>query len=250
MRRKWVWVIAFWLVQAAVPYVMLAPVMRAEWPSGREWAEMLCDPGYMLAVGGAIVLLTVGQGLFLLPVRKPGMAARGRPLWISMAVAGLGVAVMGAAAVLALLDAAWMQWPKTEDVIEREWLVLGVLVAGWVIATPLLVGFSRQGQVESALSRIAARLFLGTLVETMAIIPLNVMMRKRDDCHCAQGSLWALIGCAAVGWFALGPALLMPLLAKRRRRWHMGHCGACGYDMSGCLSAERCPECGAGWRVR
>jgi rubrerythrin len=52
----------------------------------------------------------------------------------------------------------------------------------------------------------------------------------------------------SVGIVALGPAVLLPILSRRRKRWYAGRCDACGYDMTGTPSADRCPECGAGWR--
>ena len=249
MRRKWTWVVLFWIVQAAVPYIFLPPVYAGEWPTGSRWGEALTDGSYIAGVGGALALLTLGQALFLLPVRQPGLARRGMPLWLSLGLGGFVIAGMAAGIVLALLDAAWMIWrDQAGETFEHGWWVLGVLLVGWAIATPLLVRFCLRKPVETVLSRIAARLFLGTLVEVMAVIPLNVMMRKRDSCYCGHGTLWTLIFCAGVGWFALGPALFLPLLARRRKRWYLGYCGACGYDMSGCISAARCPECGAGWR--
>jgi len=47
----------------------------------------------------------------------------------------------------------------------------------------------------------------------------------------------------------LGPAVLLPALGRRRKRYYQSNCPVCGYDMSGNAAAERCPECGSGWKA-
>ncbi|MEM9372453.1 MAG: hypothetical protein AAGA55_02315 [Planctomycetota bacterium] len=48
-----------------------------------------------------------------------------------------------------------------------------------------------------------------------------------------------------IGFVGAGPAVLLPLFARRRRAWYRTHCHACGYDMRG--DPECCPECGLAW---
>jgi hypothetical protein len=125
--------------------------------------------------------------------------------------------------------------------------ILGGLSGGWLVGTPLIAAFVRAGPRESRLQRLAARLFLGTVVEAVAIIPLDVMVRRKTSCYCGEGTFWSLTFCGSVGVLMLGPAVFL-LLGRRRKRWLSGRCEVCEYDMSGCMDAERCPECGAGWR--
>ena len=122
------------------------------------------------------------------------------------------------------------------------------MLIAWAVATPLLVVFLSRGKRETRLGRLASLLFMGTVVEAAAIVPLDVMMRRKTDCYCDTGTFYALSACGTVGLFALGPAILLPILAKRRKRWYLGHCDVCGYDMSATPRAARCSECGAGWR--
>jgi hypothetical protein len=117
-----------------------------------------------------------------------------------------------------------------------------------LVFTPLIVAFLRQDDTESALARLASRLFLGTVIEVVALIPLDIMVRRKTSCFCGQGTFIALTTCFGIGTLLAGPAAWLPLLARRRKRWYRGHCPRCAYDMRGCLKAPHCPECGTGWR--
>jgi hypothetical protein len=245
-RRKWRIVLLYWLLQGAVVYV--------GWPlligGTADLRGMLADSGWALLAGGAIALLTGAQLLFLLPVRRPRFARDHRtPLLLSLAIAGLAVSVMVVAIVGTIVDLVWLV-TRNDDASARA-LEIGIplsLGLSWIVSTPLLIAFSRGRRAEFFLSRLAAALFAGTLVETIAIIPIDVMVRRKTDCYCGQGTFLALTSTGAVGLFALGPALLLPLIGRRRARFYQGRCFVCGYDMSGTPSADRCPECGAGWR--
>ncbi|MDX2131828.1 MAG: hypothetical protein SFY69_07235 [Planctomycetota bacterium] len=187
--------------------------------------------------------------LFLWPIRKPGAAGDGRGIVWSLIVAGLLVGALATGLVLAVGNAVIVvvgaNNPSDEFI---GWAGAGVLAAGWLVSTPLLIAFTRRGRPESVLQRLSARLFMGTIVEAAAIIPLDVLVRRREDCVCATGTYLGLSLCGAVGLFVMGPAVLLPLLAKRRRRWYAGRCEVCGYDMTTTTGLDRCPECGSGWR--
>jgi hypothetical protein len=192
------------------------------------------------------------QTVILWPVRRPQAVWRGqgRSMWVTLGVCGLLVGAVWTAAVLAVLDIPWLaggyDWSDDDPDMWR-WM-LGSGVIGWLVATPLLVRFARGGRREDRLQKIASRLFLGTVIEVVAIVPLDVMVRRKTDCYCGRGTFWAFLLCGTAGFAALGPAVLLPLIARRRKRWYAGHCEGCGYDMTGLMQAERCPECGAGWR--
>ncbi len=184
---------------------------------------------------------------------------RGVPAALSAAIAACLAASLAAGLLFAASAVPTALGPKRSlfgggpgDEYLRVWWIatLGVFFLGWIVATPLLLAFLRRGDHESALARIASRLFMGSLIEAGAVIPLDVMVRRKTDCYCEEGTLWSLTICWGVGTLVLGPAIWLIPLAKRRKRWYAGRCEACGYDMSGCRDAERCPECGAGWRAR
>jgi hypothetical protein len=193
-----------------------------------------------------MALILMLQWLFLWPVRRPGGSPKGLPIMVSLAVGGLFISLLITGFVLAVGAVL-----KAYDLIKlRDGLLfLVVLAAVWVISTPLLIAFCRRGPCETILQRVASGIFLGTIVEAAALIPLDALIRRREDCICETGTYIALIVCGSVGVIAFGPAILLPLVAQHRKRWSGRQCDVCGYDMSGNMSADRCPECGAGWRA-
>lgn len=279
---KWLLLAGFWLAQALVLYLLqaLLYVTQAEvnglllvrdadgnltgqttsrllgkWPSLREYLDLATLPEFMLWMLGGIVVLTAAQALFVMPVRRPGVSGeRGKGLRWSLCVAGLAIAALVLAAVMSVAGVLDEYDVVDESVIDwipgSPWTLMAVVVlAGWAVATPLLVAFVRAGRKETVLARVSRRLLIGTVIETALLIPLDVMVRRKTNCYCWAGTYWGLTLCGAVGVFALGPAVFLPLLARRRATWYGGHCGVCGYDMSGDLKAARCPECGTGWRA-
>ncbi len=212
------------------------------------WCVLMCA-----GIAGA-------QAVFLWPVRKPmPKQTRGWGLWVSLGVAGLAITGLLAGVVmtfthaidLLLLRPASLDWNTFVPGAYRSagWYLVGACVVSWCVFTPLLIVFCKRGPRESLLARLSARLLLGTVIEVVAIIPLDVMIRRRESCYCLAGTYFALSVCGAVAVFVIGPVVLLPVLARRRKRWFMNKCDACGYDMSGCLGAPKCPECGSGWRV-
>ncbi len=138
-----------------------------------------------------------------------------------------------------------------DDLPETLWkvMIVGTPLLGWIAATPLVFAFARRGPAESQVSRLANRLFIGTVVELVVTIPLFAMIRRRSSCFCSEGTFWSLILCGSIGLITLGPAIFLLPIGRSRRRYADGCCPACGYDMNATPKADRCPECGAGWRA-
>ncbi|MBM4109006.1 MAG: hypothetical protein FJ255_09410 [Phycisphaerae bacterium] len=266
---RWRVIGAMWTAQLLVAY-LVAPLWiasgNADGPSGRPWGpwrwdELIgafSDPEFHLVVVVPLLMICAAQGVMLWPVRVPGpRTLRGTPLKLSLAVAALACTVLTFGAYFAIGGLVSVLTDGRTDLDDllpfsgELWLLGLVLVVGapWAIWSVLLIAFCRPAPRESLLARLSSRIFLGTTVETLAIIPLDVMLRRRSDCYCVGGTYWALTLCGAVGLFAAGPAIILPLLARRRKRWYAGRCDACGYDMSATPKAPRCPECGAGWRA-
>lgn len=235
------------LYLAAVGVVGYAVTVPITW---QVESALNIDESWGVVSMGIALLYVALHVLFLWPIRKPGAAGTPRPLWVSLTVAGLLIGVLVAGAALA---AAHTVFTIVEESIPDDgvvwWGIFGVGVAGWIVATPLLIAFTKRGRPESVVQRIAARLFVGTIVEAAAIIPLDALVRRKEDCVCATGTYLGLTLCGAVGLFVLGPAVLLPVLARRRKRWYAGHCEVCGYDMSRTKALDRCPECGSGWKA-
>lgn len=266
---KWLLLAGFWLCQAVLLYHLQAFLYLSQGeveasednflgviPELAQFVGLAYgDPEFVVSMLVTLVVLTVAQGLLLLPARRPGFAlGKGKNLRTSLVIAGfsIGVLVLGAVAVIAgFLEAHDLGTDGMERHLPGGMTVaaIGVVLAGWAVATPLLIAFSRRGPREDVLSRLSRRLLVGTMVEVALLIPLDVMVRRRTDCYCWSGSYWGLTLCGAVGMLFAGPAIFLPLLSKHRRTWYTGHCGVCGYDMSGDPTALRCPECGTGWKA-
>ncbi len=272
---KWRIVRTYWLVQSIV-LVFAIPLWAWQMTTDRDQplgdldqlrivGEAYADGSFWVlwgVVNGVIIGL---QTVLLLPVYKPRpRVVRGAPLLLSVAVMGVLVAALAGGLVYGLfvgLHELLYRNSNTGPLGVDEmmfWLImLGVVLASWSGGSLLLWGFCtrrlRAGAMhEDVLRRVASRLFLGTMVETAAMIPLDVMVRRKTECYCVAGSYVALTVCGAVGLVVLGPLMVLPYVAARRKRWWQSRCDACGYDLASLLSAgrgvERCPECGAGWR--
>ncbi len=250
----------FWVVQALTAYVGCAFLWRSvenvNGPKGElvpavawsEFTSILTNREYVAWCVAFAAAVPVLQVLFVLPVRKPRVGASHGPAWLSAGVAGLCIAGMGIAALWAA-HAVCYEYVFEIDLPSSRFL-LGVFISvSWLAGTALILAFCRGPSREDVLSRLAARIFLGTIVEIAAIIPLDALVRKRETCHCWAGTYFALLICGSVGAIIFGPAVFLPVLIRRRRRLYQGRCQVCGYDMSATPKADTCPECGSGWRV-
>lgn len=279
---KWVLLTLYWLLQGTILFFLQAFIYRSQadididqdaqgrffgmfpdgmWgsiPNRTQIISLITDTEFIYTMLIAIALLTIAQMIFLLPVRQPGLvSSHGRSVRKSITIAGLVIGIlffafiMGIAGFLQDVHELNIEPDFINDLPGREYTAIAIIIGfGWLVATPILIKFSKPGPKETALARLAKKLFIGTIIEIALLIPLDVMVRRSANCYCWAGTYWALTICGFVGIFALGPAVFLPILAKRRKTWYSGHCGVCGYDMVGMPDATRCPECGTGWRAK
>ena len=188
------------------------------------------------------------QAILIFPIRRPRPTqSRGMPVLLALAVAGLLIAVLLVAAgalVVAAVDLA-IGLAITDISV---WTMAGLGLGTWGVSTVLLVRWSVGRRHEDVLSRVAHRILQGTILEFIAMIPIDVMIRRRTSCYCDEQTFWVLIGCGVIGTIALGPAVWVPMIARRRKAWYGGRCAVCGYDMRSTMDAACCPECGTGWK--
>ena len=217
----------------------------------RHWerlGEVLGSIEYYFTAGGISLGLLLLQALLILPVRKPRpRASRGAAVMTSLVVAGLAIGMLVLGIAFTLTSVVRMVFAGGNNLYLVPWAMIAIGCSAWAVSTILLVRWTRGKPYEDALTRVSYRIFQGTIIEAAAVMPVEVMVRRRTDCYCGEATLWTLIICGSVGTLVLGPAIWLPILAKRRRAWYGGHCGFCGYEM-GDLAAERCPECGTGWK--
>lgn len=157
----------------------------------------------------------------------------------ALLVTGLVGGVVAAGRIIAGDDDRW-----------REALaaVGAAMLLSWIVATPVIAVYTRRWIGMKPLERIAHVLFAGTVVQSAALIPLDVMIRRRTDCYCFEGTYWSLTACWAAGLIVLGPIVFLLPARQRQRRLMRCACVHCGYDMRATPGLESCPECGKGWR--
>lgn len=212
------------------------------------------EPEFWVWAVVIVTAATVLQWLYLQPVLRPSaIGGHVRPWWVwcSAVIAGLVCGALAAAVLTMSVDLAWLLGLKQEPGADGAQLAALVLLGVvWLIATPLVVAFLRKDRIEHRLGRLASAVFLGTLVEFLAGIPLYEMVRRREPCISGTGTFWSVWFAGFLGFFLLGPVVVLLIIRRRSRAADRGHCAACGYDLRGLASRERCPECGAGWATR
>ena len=190
-----------------------------------------------------------GVGLLALPLVVYRFR-RGVPVALSIVLAAFLAGIVVASILVGFVAALNLAvGDKIDDhAFALSLATLATLLLSWSVATPLLLRFSRATHPEYFLSRLANTLFLGTLIEAAAIIPFDVMIRKKSNCYCTEGTFFALTALWSVGFLILGPAVYLLPLGRRRKRLMNGRCPVCGYDLRSSPNAPACPECGTGWR--
>ena len=251
-KRRWLlrWSIAqcvaLWLAAPLIPYVAGAEPTEEGW-----YGRALGSPLYASWIAGFAAAFALLQWLYLRPVRAPEPAKKPVSLVWSMVLGGFVVSVLLLGVALAVLGYVHDVLGVRPYVIEDEealWMLLWLLGLNWLLATPLLLHFARRSQSDDDhLRRVATVLFAGTLVELLAVLPLDLLARRKDDCWCFRGTLLAICVALVAGLILVGPVVFLVLLARRRRRWPGGKCGACGADVGEDLRIARCPACGSGW---
>ncbi len=271
-RRKWPLLLVFWTVQAVVllgfhafmwgqsisigaspptPLGSRPPTLWA-WPTMTDMLGVF-ESGAGLVHGVLLVVVPpVLQSVLVLPFRfdRP-RRSRGVAVHLSLAVAAIGLAVFVAGAVGGVGAVIAHYLPASIDEGHVLVVMLAALGVSWAGCTTLLVAYVHvtDKPSDSVIAGLARVLFRGSIVEFVALIPLDVMVRRKTSCYCGEGTFFALVGVGSVALIMAGPAALLPLLAKRRAARRRTSCEWCGYDMSGTPEASVCPECGKPWRL-
>ena len=245
-RVKWLLIVELSLFAMAIVMVIGSQPTPPVHPSS-IWKDL--NPIFW--VGGFILGL---QSLLLLPTWRPKpKKTRGVPVWISLGAGAFICASLVGAFALAVMDALREKGDQDTYMLPAA---LTVTAIAWVVGTVLFVGFAaahRDLSREWLVARISKGILKGTAFEALAIVPLDIMIRKKSDCYCAAGSVLAWAMCFAVGVIVFGPAALLPALARDRDAWYRGRCDACGEKKEAVDATadgyrgpteERCRKCG------
>jgi len=236
-----------------------------------EFLELLLNPqswevadrAWWVFVGVPVLMLIASQCAFVLPMWRPTVQTQptGKPLLVMIIAAALTAAVLCMGLLFSIGGVVQLLWSYStgEDPanfpIEDEaiWAVvivtLALLLASWVFWTIALIRFMSNMRRDSRFDRIVGLLLAGTVVETLVVLPVDILIRRRTECYCSTGTFYSLVLSAwALLWLA-GPGAFLVLTRKRRRAWADQHCARCGYG-KGPTPAAQCPECGFAWSTR
>ena len=257
------------MVAGSVGYWLLLSLGEGFSLSDFEWDKALnpvawIDEGLFTSWGILSLtlpaLLVVGtQIIFLLPVfaKRLGVAGQGRSLKRTVCAAGLVGGFLFTGLILSFLELFRVWEPVGEWITDEseilDWDMPAVfvvfwasIVVGWLLWLPILFIFARRAGPRRFHERLIVVLLAGTVLETLVIVPIDVMVRRRTDCYCGTGTFFAL--CISIwAWLWLtGPGIVLAITAKRRRLLAETHCVNCGYA-KGPSPGPVCPECGYAW---
>ncbi len=256
---RWRIAIAYWTV-----LFILATFATAAWaavsvsvngPQGNYFGfDGISDTFRIMTDLSFITFMVITMGVFiglqllmLLPVRYPRTKTRGKPVWLAIAAASLLAAILVVALIAAVVGVLGEYDLLDSIPIDSWWGVAGVVAVHWALMVPLMAAFVKRQHGESVTRKLSMLLFVGSIVDVAAMIPLDVMIRRKTDCYSWSTSMFSLGTAAAIGMLAMGPAVWLPISCRRRRRWFETRCSACGYDMTG--GGTQCPECGTAFQA-
>jgi hypothetical protein len=227
----------------SLPMVIVLEVVR--------WMPHLDDIDGETAFFGSSAILGVLLGL---PIawRLRVTCSDGIPLRLSLLAAIWIAAMLAVGIVFALMQAQDLLlsrfMPGSSNLQDETKVIIGLvcLVASWCIFTPIVLAYRRGVDEATFVGRVINALFVGTIIELMLTIPIDVMARRRSTCHCAETSFWSMVIGIALAFVTVGPMILLLPVGRRLARRRLGACVVCGYDLRSTPRLARCPECGAG----
>lgn len=205
--------------------------------------DVWTQPDWLIHMAAYIAVWVILQVLLVLPMRAPDKPARGVPVLLSIASAGMLFAILVGGLGASVL---WVfaEYDLIDTVpVDSWWGLAAVVVLHWVFLTPVVAAFTRARDRESLVTRLSTAVFAGSVVDFALMIPLDVLLRRKS-CYCWSATFVMLPVSAAIALLALGPMFWLPLAARRRRTRGITHCLACGYDLAALPRAAPCPECG------
>jgi hypothetical protein len=195
-----------------------------------------------------VTTMAVLQTMLLVPLVGPlRIRPNGWPLRVSV-VGAAGIAGLSTAMIVYGVIEFTDEFFKTSVARQDAWEWFAVLLAVWTIAGGIwcwLLRRAGRSRDPRGLDRLVRLVFAATVVESILMVPLYVMLRKRLDCFCGAATFMGLCGGVAMLLWMCGPWALLLLTRRRREAWSVGACAGCGYSRLG--GGDRCPECGVAY---
>lgn len=237
---------------------VLLGVVVTEWPDStfdefiKDIIDVLDDPEWWV-YGGMIAAVSVAlQAVFLLPMfgRQPPRGERSRSLLVSLCLGAFLTTALMVGLYFGLVNLLQLLFPENPILDhDRPWfasITLLIFLGGWGFWTVCLLVYVQDIWADRILGRMVRLLLVGTALEVLLVLPIDIMVRRKTSCYCGELTFFALcIGVAAALWLS-GPGIVIALLSKKQRGWRKTHCGHCGYP-KGPTPSEMCPECGFDW---
>ncbi len=210
------------LVPAAVSLIGRTP--DSSWDTLWFWTDPDVEVGLMGWLSWSVIpvlIIVATQIVFVAPIVsfKPDVRSGGRPMMLSL----IAIAVVAAAlvvgllcAVLALLDI----WGDTLNLDRALWgwpVIPLIFVASWALWSWLFLLFTRKKREQGLLGRLVGLLLGGTVIEVLAVLPIDLMVRRRTDCYCSTGTFNALLFSTLAAIWLAGPGVLILYLRRRRQ---------------------------------
>ena len=214
-------------------YVLIAGGLIFVWTD--EWRDTFLLVVLFAALASqALLILGTGTMRLCHPIRR-------RRLILPI----IGAATMVTLLVMGLLGALWELFYLDKTGLP-EWIPWVVLVLSWSGWGILLFRYVAPLPKYTALSRLAACLFAGSLCELLATVPSHIIVSRRPGCFVGLATMLGICAGLCVMFVSFGPMIFL-LFLRPRHRAELGtdghpHCPGCGYDLF--ASRERCPECG------
>jgi len=265
MRRSWRWLIiciglplytaVLWAIVFTAMLFLLGNPPKEVLSAWQHLDFFFALGWWALLLTGPVVLIAIGQALMIGPLiaPQPDRRARGRSLALSLLICAFVASMLVLALLFALLELVDV-WEEPLHMDDSLWggdlalsLTLPALLVGGIIWSLLFLFFTRGRCTFGTIGRIIVILLAVTVVDTLLIVPIDVVVRQRADPYILSGTFQALhLMVFAVLWLA-GPGALIVFTRRRRRYWAETHCLNCGYE-KGPSPGEKCPECGYAWK--
>jgi len=201
------------------------------------------DSWWLIWIGAAFIAIT--QGIFLVPTFSP-ITRAGRPRslrWTVLAASGIA-AMLSTAWLIALLGTIWLFLGVFLPPLATETLLAvfaAQLVVTWIVWHRWISRRVMRHDVPEAW--IIRRVLAGTGLLIAGTIPLDVIVRRKTQCYCAEGSLIALTWGIGGAFWCFGPAIFLGRTRRMRHALRGAFCRGCGHARSP-AGEPICPECG------